>query len=1017
MKKIFYVILLLGLATIAQADTQTTNVSMTKPTPGGSVNTWGPKLNTNFDIIDSSAAWKWLPNTFASTQTFTLAPQVSAFSAGGVVFSGNSGFLSQDPSRFFYDFTTGFLSLGTLVQSSTLTVAGFIESTAGGFVFPDGSEQTSAFGIGQSAVGGIQNSVMFLNASTQAATSAQLAFSTSTNRLSVGGWISVSDFSNAAILTGTNSEPFAGLVGEDFCLDYNGTHSGCRTFVNLVEFTIDSVDNGTDITVSGDTDELHPGSWVRQGTHTVIVASINLPTVSLVDSTGFTAATATHSDFLNPSAATADEVQNCLLNYVAWPQTVSFNGSSGELVIDSDVNGSLYINTGDAAAILGFSVGQYAPQVSVQNKSWPLTGFLFDTQSGNIWGFADSTRLMHMNGGEGTTFFLDTQFDGDINVQQDANITGNLAIGGQVAGLEVGGALVNSNGNINVRDETGDMQIALTSQGASDGGHIEVYDSGDVVTINLDSEARVLTVGDSDDKVEILSDDSNGGTITGYLDGFTTWTWDKFGLTITDGASFPNQIMPVDGGLAVKKRVTAGENGTPVNSTTPNMHVVGANGDVASFPSGAENATLVVEDDGAASIGIIGSSTVASELNFFESGSNSAQGGLSYNFSGQEMYLTVEETLVATVRASSTTFTGMVASDAGGFKLPDGTVIDDAGDLGGGLSIGGAVSGGGANRILFEDASQNLTTNAGFTFSTSTLAMTSPIINISSTGNVNNMALQISTQPRTGWFMDYDIADLGAGLHGFTQQVNGSTVAIISPPGTGTGLYYQLQQMDFGGAGGALGAGVGLDLRAGDSSNPSLSLGGGSTFSIFNGGGNDAFTIKAGSHEYDFMNTGNMRVPEGGPSNPAYGFTTHTDAGIFLDDADDTTNGILRFTLGAADRLVAVSTAGIHGPTLSVQTLGSGGIVTPNACGGIKPIESAGAITTDTTTTIAALGAGSAQRTCNMDICNLGSNNITLDNNANFIAGGDIVMTPNDCIRVATFNGTNWLAITALKAN
>lgn len=42
---------------------------------------------------------------------------------------------------------------------------------------------------------------------------------------------------------------------------------------------------------------------------------------------------------------------------------------------------------------------------------------------------------------------------------------------------------------------------------------------------------------------------------------------------------------------------------------------------------------------------------------------------------------------------------------------------------GSGLTVGGAVSGGGANRILYEDASQNLATTSGFTFSGANLAV------------------------------------------------------------------------------------------------------------------------------------------------------------------------------------------------------------------------------------------------------------------------------------------------------
>lgn len=89
----------LALAGVAFSDSSTPRMGLTKPTIGSPG--WGIKTNNNWDIVDSSAAVLSKANVF----------------------------------------------------TSTLTVNGFIKSTAGGFVFPDGSTQTVAGGGGSVAIG------------------------------------------------------------------------------------------------------------------------------------------------------------------------------------------------------------------------------------------------------------------------------------------------------------------------------------------------------------------------------------------------------------------------------------------------------------------------------------------------------------------------------------------------------------------------------------------------------------------------------------------------------------------------------------------------------------------------------------------------------------------------------------------------------------------------------------------------------------------------------------------------
>lgn len=98
----------------------------------------------------------------------------------------------------------------------------------------------------------------------------------------------------------------------------------------------------------------------------------------------------------------------------------------------------------------------------------------------------------------------------------------------------------------------------------------------------------------------------------------------------------------------------------------------------------------------------------------------------------------------------------------------------------------------------------------------------------------------------------------------------------------------------------------------------------------------------------------------------------------------------------------------------AAETITAGATITVDACGTIKQITSSGAVTTGTTNTFTAPAAGNTG--CRMGLCNVGSNNITLDSNANFvtIAGVDVVMKPNDCAIVSS-NGTAWYQETSVS--
>jgi hypothetical protein len=139
----------------------------------------------------------------------------------------------------------------------------------------------------------------------------------------------------------------------------------------------------------------------------------------------------------------------------------------------------------------------------------------------------------------------------------------------------------------------------------------------------------------------------------------------------------------------------------------------------------------------------------------------------------------------------------------------------------------------------------------------------------------------------------------------------------------------------------------------------------------------------------------------GGSGNVMYFYNTTVDKTYLRLDS---TNG------------VTLPNGRIQATPVAAQTIAATNTIAADACGGIKQITASGAVTTNTTDTFTAPAAGNSG--CVLHVCNVGAQNITLDNNAKFYSAGaaDVVMTPNDCVVVAN-NGTAWYQVSALVAN
>lgn len=96
-----------------------------------------------------------------------------------------------------------------------------------------------------------------------------------------------------------------------------------------------------------------------------------------------------------------------------------------------------------------------------------------------------------------------------------------------------------------------------------------------------------------------------------------------------------------------------------------------------------------------------------------------------------------------------------------------------------------------------------------------------------------------------------------------------------------------------------------------------------------------------------------------------------------------------------ADRVHATRSA--LGPVLATQVIAATNTIAADACGGIKRISSATAVTTNTTNTFTAPAA--ANTGCIMQVCNVNAADaITLDDNALFNASGVAGATPGDTV-------------------
>lgn len=108
-----------GISTWNVGDWAIFNGSVWERLVGGVTYTAGPGLalsGSAFSIDDTYA------NTWTSTQTFNVAPVLSSFSSGSVLFAGSGGTISENHGNLFWDDSNVRLGIGTVTPTTYLNI-------------------------------------------------------------------------------------------------------------------------------------------------------------------------------------------------------------------------------------------------------------------------------------------------------------------------------------------------------------------------------------------------------------------------------------------------------------------------------------------------------------------------------------------------------------------------------------------------------------------------------------------------------------------------------------------------------------------------------------------------------------------------------------------------------------------------------------------------------------------------------------------------------------------------------